>query len=421
MGLRTARSTAWAFVRSLPARVLLFGRVLLAVATLPSEVVLAALRLPRQQLAATLLSALNGKLPKTEELPPPREESVLAVDVGASRTKFLLVNASGCVRLDPLPTADIWQDVGLEGEDKFEPSAAPPRVKAYLAARGIDASRIGRFAFSVPGTTSIDPDRLDGYLSDNVSVIKNTPSMSPRFRGFDFKEAFREVAPAAKVSAVADNLAAALGVACQNPSLRSALVLVLGTAPAVATIFRDPSGKGKYIETAIWQVRDRGYTWSLGEPFFYLHGGHSAAVVGLVLQDQARRPARLLRRAARHGGRRAAAAEDSCEDPAPSGADPVCLGRRDLEAAARRERRAPARAPGAPERGRGVGCVVRAAAVGGRRAGRALPLCLRPGAGGARARRQRAAVRRPRDGGAVRHPRLVASDCAAGAGAYPAR
>ena len=99
----------------------------------------------------------------------------------------------------------------------------------------------------------MDLDRRDRRTAGAVSVIKNTPSMSPKFRGFDFKEAFRGVCPHAKVSAVADNLAAALGVACQDVGLRSALVVVLGTAPAVATVFRDPSGKGKYIEVAIWQ------------------------------------------------------------------------------------------------------------------------------------------------------------------------
>ena len=69
----------------------------------------------------------------------------------------------------------------------------------------------------------------------------------------DFKLAFREVCPRAKVSAVPDGLAAALGVACENRQLRSALVLILGTAPAVATLFRDPSGKGRFVEVAIWQ------------------------------------------------------------------------------------------------------------------------------------------------------------------------
>ena len=71
-----------------------------------------------------------------------------------------------------------------------------------------------------------------------MTVVKNTPSMSPRFRGFDFKDAFHDVSPYAKVSAIADNLAAALGVACQQPQLRSALVLVLGTAPAAATLVK---------------------------------------------------------------------------------------------------------------------------------------------------------------------------------------
>ena len=103
------------------------------------------------------------------------------------------------------------------------------------------------------GTGSEGHTGSEGLDESQMTVVKNTPSMSPRFRGFDFKDSFHDVAPAAKVSAIADNLAAALGVACQQPQLRSALVLVLGTAPAVATLFRDPSGKGKFIETAIWQ------------------------------------------------------------------------------------------------------------------------------------------------------------------------
>ena len=94
----------------------------------------------------------------------------------------------------------------------------------------------------------------------------------PRCVSWWCAQAFRDVSPTAKVSAVADNLAAALGVACQQPQLRSALVLVLGTAPAVATLFRDPSGKGKYIETAIWQS----WVWftkmKLRDPYGYVGG-----------------------------------------------------------------------------------------------------------------------------------------------------
>lgn len=177
---------------------------------------------------------------------PPREASILAVDIGGTRTKFLLVDGSECTRLPPAPTARIWQNEQLDGPDKFEPASAPRRMRTYLRECGVNMERIGRLAFSVPGT-------VDLAERTTSSVVKNTPSMSPKFRGFDFKEAFRDLCPTAKVGAVADNLAAALGVACQHPQLRSALVVVLGTAPAVATVFRDPSGKGKYIETAIWQ------------------------------------------------------------------------------------------------------------------------------------------------------------------------
>ena len=124
-------------------------------------------------------------------------------------------------------------------------------MRAYLSDCGLELDQVGRLAFAVPGT--IDLTGRD-HRVDDVSVIKNTPSMSPKFRGFDFKDAFRNVAaPGAKISAVADNLAAALGVACHYPHVHSALVIVLGTAPAVATLFRDPSGKGKYLETGIWQ------------------------------------------------------------------------------------------------------------------------------------------------------------------------
>ena len=90
----------------------------------------------------------------------------------------------------------------------------------------------------------------------------------------------------AKVSAVADNLAAALGVACQQPQLRSVLVVVLGTAPAVATLFRDPHKKGKYIETAIWQS----WVWftkvKLDDPHGYV-GGLKVTSDGVQLKHTA--------------------------------------------------------------------------------------------------------------------------------------
>ena len=222
---------------------------------------------PAQPAAASSSSARGGA---------PRESSVLVVDVGGTRTKFLLVEATRCTRLPPAPTALIWQNALLSGPDKFEPASAPRRMRDYLHGCGVDMESIGRLAFSVPGT-------VDLAERTTSSVVKNTPSMSPKFRGFDFKEAFRDVCPTAKVAAVADNLAAALGVACQHPHLRSALVLVLGTAPAVATVFRDPSGKGKYIETAIWQS----WVWftkvKLDDPYGYC-GGLKVTREGVTLK-----------------------------------------------------------------------------------------------------------------------------------------
>jgi hypothetical protein len=60
-------------------------------------------------------------------------------------------------------------------------------------------------------------------------------------------------------------------------------VIVLGTAPAVATIFRDASGKGKYIETAIWQS----WVWftkiKLDDPYGYC-GGLKVTRNGITLK-----------------------------------------------------------------------------------------------------------------------------------------
>ena len=216
--------------------------------------------------------------PGVQPLPPTpaRDASLLAVDIGGTRTKFLLIENGTCTRLPPAPTVRIWQNPELDGPDRFEPATAPRRMRAYLRECGVPMERIGRLAFSVPGT-------VDLAQRSSSSVVKNTPSMSPKFRGFDFKEAFRDVCPAAKVSAVADNLAAALGVACQNTHLKSALVVVLGTAPAVASVFRDPSGKGKYIETAIWQS----WVWftkiKLDDPHGYC-GGLKVTRSGITLK-----------------------------------------------------------------------------------------------------------------------------------------
>ena len=65
-----------------------------------------------------------------------------------------------------------------------------------------------------------------------------------------------------------------LYTSCSTPytdtdtQVSSALVLILGTAPAVATLFRDPSGKGKFIEAALWQS----WVWFTKVPLDDPHG-----------------------------------------------------------------------------------------------------------------------------------------------------
>ena len=237
-------------LRVIWARIVLAYRLLFALLRLDPATVAKAAQLDADDVQEALAKQIHQQAP--DDGPPPSPtDVVLAVDIGGTRTKFLLADRrlGTCRRLPPAPTAQLWQSAVLEGDDKFDPAGAPARLGAYLVECGIDLGSLTRLAFSVPGTVEIT-ERKD---REEMSVVKNTPSMSPRFRGFDFKEAFRPLCPRAKVSATADNLAAALGVACQHRELRSALVLVLGTAPAAATLFRDPSGKGKYVETAIWQ------------------------------------------------------------------------------------------------------------------------------------------------------------------------
>ena len=184
-------------------RLQLVARIAHAAARLPSTALAALLRLSAEEWLALLTDA--GGAPTTRAAPhdgsgsvegvPPREASVLTVDIGGTRTKFLLVEGTVHRQLPPVPTARIWQNEALAGPDKFEPASAPRRMQAYLGECGVDMSRLGRIAFAVPGTV----DLTEVERTDQVSVVRNTPSMSPKFRGFDFKHAFRDVCPTAKV------------------------------------------------------------------------------------------------------------------------------------------------------------------------------------------------------------------------------
>lgn len=205
----------------LRARALLGCRLLFAVLRLP----LVDVEAVAEQIASGVRgNQLRPRRQPLEAATRPNGQSVLAVDIGGTRTKFLLVEGAVVTRLPPAPTAVIWQNDALEGADKFEPATAPRRMQAYLRTHGVDMQRIGRLAFSVPGTVDLTPGRVrdsggdggpasphghgseghtgsDGHGSEGhaserleeakMSIVKNTPSMSPRFRGFDFKEARR--------------------------------------------------------------------------------------------------------------------------------------------------------------------------------------------------------------------------------------
>lgn len=202
------------------------------------------------------------------ESQPNAPRHILGVDIGGTRTKFMvaqnwssiLCNSIEALEKDEsirlLPAMDskvLWAELprGADGSDHhaFDSQAVAGRICAHLQRNGVDAKSLSRIIFSVPGTVE-----LNGVYRDRLTVVKNMPSFSRRYRGLDFQKSFGTVFhEKSKISAISDNMGAALGAACLNPDVNSALVLVLGTAPAVATFFRDPSGKDKYLETGIWQ------------------------------------------------------------------------------------------------------------------------------------------------------------------------
>jgi hypothetical protein len=113
----------------------------------------------------------------------------LVIDIGATRTKFLLQSSDGSVRqLPPQKSAEIWQDAASLGKDKFEPSKACGKLMDYLTGEGVDLDPVSvqRLVFSVPGTV----DWTD-YRGEGLHVVKNMPSFSPKFRGFDFEVRLR--------------------------------------------------------------------------------------------------------------------------------------------------------------------------------------------------------------------------------------
>ena len=164
LAVRALRTTLWlgyrtatALTAQLRARVLLYWRLLSVVNRLPPAEVQMAVALPADQL---LSEVRRQPLRKEKSVTGQRHQSVLAIDIGGTRTKFLLVDGTTIRRLPPAPTAVIWQNASLDGNDKFEPASAPRRMQAYLQTHGVSMKQIGRLAFSVPGTVDITEGRV---------------------------------------------------------------------------------------------------------------------------------------------------------------------------------------------------------------------------------------------------------------------
>ena len=195
---------------------------------------------------------------------------ILCIDIGATRTKFMYKCGSENVLLPPLDSTVLWQTSARQMDQMLSPRGDENlriRLGSHLMNSGIPVSlhELDYVIFSVPGTVDFLED------PDDTVVVKNMPQFSPLFRGFNFKLCFQPLFPHAKIQAVADNLAAALGVANYLPNCQSALVIVLGSAPAVATFFR-ASPKSKSIECAIWQS----WAWftkiPVADPYGYCGG-----------------------------------------------------------------------------------------------------------------------------------------------------
>ena len=191
---------------------------------------------------------------------------ILCIDIGATRTKFMYRHGSQSILLPPADSKALWlpslKPLNPRGDEHLRMRIAAVLLQASLP---VGLHELDSVVFSVPGTVEIPEDDAE------ATTVRNMPSFSPEFRGFDFKLAFGPLFPQAKLHAVPDNLAAAFGVAWKFPKTACGLVLVLGTAPAVATFYRSPH-KSKNIELAIWQS----WAWftkiNLSDKFGYCGG-----------------------------------------------------------------------------------------------------------------------------------------------------
>jgi hypothetical protein len=211
---------------------------------------------------------------------------ILTIDIGATRTKFMYQFGATSRILQSIESKELWSQselttplqLGRIFRGRLGEHLHSERLEGRLPLVPGDLDAV---IFSVPGTVDLG----EGDEGD-MCVVRNMPSLSPSFKGFNFKRVFAELFPKAKIYAVADNMAAAMGVASslQFKSAKCGLVMVLGTAPAVATFFKAPVSEDsnandakrkfppKTVELAIWQS----WVWftkiPLGDAFGYCGG-----------------------------------------------------------------------------------------------------------------------------------------------------
>ena len=217
---------------------------------------------------------------------------ILTIDIGATRTKFMYQFGPSSVILDSVDSKEFWRtDEGLTSlqAGRIFLSKLGNHLESEYANRRLPLSpaNLDAVIFSVPGTVDLTDE-------DDMCIVRNMPSLSPKFKGFNFKRVFADLFPRAKIYAVADNMAAAMGVASSSQfrSAKCGLVLVLGTAPAVATFFKAPEREesksvkfpSRTVELAIWQS----WVWftkiALADPYGYCGGLQSDEAGGFKLR-----------------------------------------------------------------------------------------------------------------------------------------
>lgn len=184
---------------------------------------------------------------------------ILTIDIGASRTKFMYQYGTKNQILRFCESREMWSCP--DGSSQMQMGKVfRQRLAGHLASSlPVTFDALDAVIFSVPGTVDLSFKGSDtATVEEDMCVVRNMPSMCPGFKGFNFKRGFVDLFPNAKIYAVADNMAAAMGVASdlKFKTFTSGLVVVLGTAPAVATFYRGKGDKEiskSVVELGIWQ------------------------------------------------------------------------------------------------------------------------------------------------------------------------